>query len=170
MRDKPFCRLRAFFRRCSVHVWLCSAPGARGRREAAPAQLQPGKQKCPASSKSLHTEMANCFQNQNLHGSIEQRQHFSLSGHLPCLCFRELEQAEGIERHRASTHPVKLPEQWGSRRVGEPSGGAGKGALLPPVPVQAPCKLPSQALPTRASHLRYRPGIPCQDPTKLHSH
>lgn len=71
VRDKPFCRLRAYFRRCSVHLWLCSAPGARGRRKAAPAQLQPGKQKCPASSRSLHTEMPICFQNQILHGSIE---------------------------------------------------------------------------------------------------
>lgn len=83
--------LGAYFRRCSVHPWLCGAPRAKGSRKAAPVQLQSGKQKPPASSRSVHTEMPLHFKkNQICHESTEQRQHFFLlSGNLPCLCFRE---------------------------------------------------------------------------------
>lgn len=83
--------LRAYFRRCSVHPWLCGAPRAKGSRKAAPVQLQSGKQKPPASSRSVHTELPLHFKKKQIwHESTEQRQHFFLlSGHLPCLCFRE---------------------------------------------------------------------------------
>lgn len=77
---------------------------------------------------------------------------------------QQLEQAEEIEKHRASTLPERLPEQWGSPRVGQALRRSREGELLPSVPAQAPCKLASQALPTRQSHLRYRLGVLCQIP------
>lgn len=52
------CGLRACFRRCSVHPWLYDALEAKGSRKAAPVQLQSGKQKPPASSRSLHAEIS----------------------------------------------------------------------------------------------------------------
>lgn len=120
VRDKPFCRLRIYFRRCSVHSWFCSTPGAKGRRKAAPALLQPGKQKSPVSSRSVHTEMPICFQNQILHGSIEQRQHFLLSGHLPFLCLRETT-ARASWRNRKAQGKYTSSEV--TRAVGQPQGG-----------------------------------------------
>lgn len=178
VRDKPFCVLRVYFRRCSVRSSLCSAPGAKGRRKVAPAQLQLGKQKSPASSRSVHTEMPICFQNQILHGYTEQRQLFAIQAIflVSALERQQLEQAKEIERHRVSTLPVKFQSSGVAPGWDKPSGGAGEGALLPPVPVQAPHKLDSPVLPTRQSHLKYRLGILCQDPTtdqfptKLHSH
>lgn len=170
MRDKPHCGLRADFRTCFVHPWVCNAPGAGDRGKAAPVQLQPCKQKPPASSRSVHTEMPIHFQNQILHEYTEQKWHFLLSGQPPYLSplvKKQLEQAEEMERHRASTLSAKAayqssgawlgPEQpWGSMSCKDKQE-KGHRRLL-----QAG---QSSRLPSRSSRLRDSLGVLCQDPS-----